>query len=159
MIRPVAVLCALLPALFAVGGCTAPGNGEAGPDTLAPVELPVVEGVLVWSEHMILPPPAVARVRLLRLGGPDVAPAVLAEAIMRGPLASPSPFLLPYRPPLGPPPDRGYGIAAMITVFGEVAFASSVPTPLSRLPPDPSETPVVVPLTGTFGTVVVDLAR
>lgn len=138
------------------GEASRPSGILAANKTAATVaELPVIDGLLVYGERLVLPPPTVARVQLVRLGPHGAARTVLAEAEVLGPLASPIPFVLPYRPPSQSLMEgERFSLMAMISLYGEVLFTSVVPVRV-HLPPRREETPVVVPLMGRWGAVSV----
>lgn len=157
-----AVLSGVLATLggLALSGCTGAGKSEHGEpspiDTMA-MEAPlpgaraaVVQGALVYREPVILPPEAMARVQLVRLGPNRVARGVLATVWVAGPMAPPVPFRLTWNPRQATPlaADERLAVVAMVMVGEEVLFTSLAPAALV-----PNGRPVMVPLLARWGGV------
>lgn len=108
----------------------------------------VVQGALVYREPVILPPEALARVQLVRLG-PDRTPrGVLATTWVAGPMVPPVPFRLTWNPRRALPlqPDERLAVVAMVILAEEVLFTSVAPAALVS-----TGEPVVVPLLARWG--------
>lgn len=146
--RPQVSAAAALALLAALAACTAADEG--GPAVEAPQ---VLDGYLVYGEPLILPPDAVAEVRLLRHGGPVAGAEVVAAVDTPGPFVPPIPFRLLYDPLYLR--NSGGGtlvLTAVIELYGRVLFRADPPLPVV-LPLAAADQPVVVPLTGQWGVV------
>lgn len=112
----------------------------------------VVQGALIYREPVVLPPEAMARVQLVRLGPDRVPRGVLSTAWVAGPMAPPVPFRLTWNP-RGVPPlaaDERLAVVAMVMVADEVLFTSLAPAAYVS-----AAEPVVVPLLARWGGVEV----
>lgn len=137
-----------LALLAALAACTAADGG--GPEAEAPQ---VLDGYLVYGEPLILPPEAVAEVRLLRRDGPAAGAEVIATADTPGPFVPPIPFRLLYDPLYLR--NSGGGtlvLTAVIELYGRILFRAEPPLPVV-LPLAAADQPVVVPLIGQWGVV------
>ncbi|EKV28692.1 hypothetical protein C882_0904 [Caenispirillum salinarum AK4] len=164
--RTARALAAALLAV-AVAGCAGDGPAPASPPfvpppldaagaSLAPrgptMDRAVVQGALVYREPVVLPPEALARVQLVRLGPGRTPRGVLATAWVAGPMAPPVPFRLTWDPRTAAPlaPGERLAVVAMVMVADEVLFTSLAPAAYTS----PAE-PVVVPLLARWGGVEV----
>ncbi|WP_404380071.1 YbaY family lipoprotein [Caenispirillum salinarum] len=151
----------------AVAGCAGGGPAPAPPQPVSPpfdaagaslgparpaVDPDVVQGALVYREPVVLPPEALARVQLVRLGPGRTPRGVLATAWVAGPMAPPVPFRLTWDPRSAAPlaPGERLAVVAMVMVADEVLFTSLAPAAYTS----PAE-PVVVPLLARWGGVEV----
>lgn len=89
----------------------------------------VIQGALIYREPVVLPPEAMARVQLVRLGPNRVARGVLSTVWVAGPMTPPVPFRLTWTPKRTLPlaTDEQLAVVAMVMVDDEVIFTSLAP--------------------------------
>lgn len=143
----VPLLCALL------GACAA---GSGGPPPEA--EARVVDGYLIYREPLILPPDALAEVRLVRLGGDGAVSDIVAVSNVQGPLVPPIPFRLLYDPHYLASGAGPTALTAGIELYGRTLFSSDGALPVV-LPLPAEDDILLVPLFGQWGAVEIGGAR
>lgn len=148
--RPPVAAALLLALLLAACAGQTPGTGEDGAAAGAVAE--VLDGYLVYREPLILPPEALADVRLVRLDAEGTPDHLVAAAEMPGPLLPVTPFRLLYDPSYVAAVGGRLGVAAVISVRHHTLFSTERPVPVT-LPRSPAADALVVPLYGQWDTV------